>query len=94
MDEVVGVELNPLEDEIVKKIERVDGDVEVEARVGIDDVLMVPVRPRPGIEREHRPAHEVEEHLHVEAVVEALDLLSASEPQRQEAVLLLAFWLG
>ena len=56
--------------------------------------LVVVDGPGQGVERQHRPADDVEPHLHVEAAVEELELLRPSEPPRQEAALDLAFRLA
>gem|GEM_PF-7130114 len=91
MDQVVGVELHPLKHEIVEHIEREKPGIQVDTGIGVvTELPIVPHRTRQAVQREHRPAHNIEIHLHVEPPFEELDLLSPPEPPRQEPVLDLA----
>ena len=92
VDQVVGVELDALEDEVVEHVEREERRIEENAGVRVRAEALVVVRgAREGVQREHRPADDVEVHLHVEAVAEERHLPRPPVPERKQRILLLPF---
>ena len=95
VDEVVGVELDALEDEVVEDVEGEEGGVKVDARIGVVAEAFVMVGGAgEGVEREHSPANDVEVHLDVEAVIEEGELPGAAGPQSGDGVPVLALRLS
>ena len=91
MDHVVRVELDALEDEVVEDVEGEESGVQEDARVRVRAEQSVVVRGAgEGVQRQHRPADDVQEHLHVEVLVEEGQLQHAPLPQRGERTLDLA----
>ena len=91
MDHVVGVELDALEDEVVEDVEGEEPGIQEHAGVRVRAEQPVVVRGSgEGVERQHRPADDVQEHLHVEAVLEERQLQHAPFPQGGERTLHLA----
>ncbi|WP_423926955.1 hypothetical protein [Candidatus Palauibacter sp.] len=91
MDHVIGVELDALEDEVVQDVEREESRIQEDPRVGGCAEKPVVVRGSgEGVQRQHRPADDVQVHLHVEAPVEERQLQGAPFPQRGEPILDLA----
>ena len=71
VDQVIGVELNPLEDEVVENVECEESRVQEDAGIGVfAETFVVPRGSGQGIDRKHRAADDVEVHLDVEAVAE------------------------
>ena len=84
VDQIVGIELDALEDEVVHDVEGEKRRIQEDARVGVFAKEFIVVHgPGQGVERQHRPPDDIEIHLDVEAVVEELQLLGPPEPQRQ-----------
>ncbi len=88
MDQIVGIELDALKDEVVQDVEGEEGRVEEDAEIGVVAKAVVVVHgPGEGVERQHRPPDDIEIHLDVDAVVEERQLLGPPCPQRQVRML-------
>ena len=95
IDQVVGVELDTLEDEVVKDVEREECCIEEDARVEIaPKLVVVPRRAGHGIERQHGAANDVEIHLDIDAFPKQRNLLRSPLPQREQRILDVSLWLG
>ena len=95
MDQIVGIELDALKDEVVQYVEREERRIQENARIGVVAKDLVVVRgPGQGVERQHRPTNDVEPHLYVEAVGEERQFPCPPGPQRRDGILLLALRLA
>ena len=91
VEQVVGIELDALEEEVVRDVERHERRKEKNARVGVRAKATVVIRGGgERVERQHRPTDDVEVHLYVEAVVEIRQLPRPPQPEGRDGTLYLA----
>ena len=95
MDQIVGVKLDALKDEVVQYVECEERGIQENAWIGVFAEEFVVVHgPGQGVERKHRPTDGIEIHLYVEAVVEERQLLSPPNPQIHDGILYLPLRLA
>ena len=93
VDQVIGIKLHPLENEIVKDVEREEARVHVDSRVGLQakilDVVVMKIRTRKRIQRQHRPTNHIQIHLQIDAIAEQPVLHRPTVPPSDKPVSLM-----